>query len=599
MIFAGDLSLYTWEKIFNEIKKHKKELIIGHIIAILATAVSIPTPLFLPMLVDEVILGKEGIFVHTYDSIFGKGNPVSYTLTALIIVITLRFLFFVFNALQAKIFTKISKSVTYRIRKDILNHLKDVSMAEYEMVGSGSIASKLITDVNTIDEFIGKSVSRFIVSVLMIIGVAIVLLLINWKLGLLIIFLNPVVIYFTTVVGRKIGKLKAKENRAIEKFQDTLIEVLDLFWQIRASNRENTFIEKVINVAKEVRDTAIEFGWKSDAAGRLSMLIFLAGFEFFRATSILFVIYSDLSIGLMLAIFGYLWVMMTPVQELLGIQYSFHSATAALNRINSILKMRKEPKYPHLKNPFKENNTCSIRLKDVFFSYDGEHLVLKGINMYVERGKKVAIVGASGSGKTTLAHVMVGFYPVDRGDVFYDSISVKEIGLDVVRENVSLVLQTPMMFNNTVRFNLTLGRNIPEEKIWEALEIAQMKDVVEKLPEKLDTIIGKNGIRLSGGQKQRLAIARMILENPKIVILDESTSALDTQTEFKLFKALEEYLKDKTTIIIAHRLSTVQKADYIYVLEKGEIVEEGTHEELMEKEGVYNQYMKMHFFTKN
>ncbi|NPA17369.1 ABC transporter ATP-binding protein [Persephonella sp.] len=587
--------MYSWDRIFSEIKKYRRELILGHLLALLATIISIPTPLFLPLLVDEVLLGKPGIFVETYRKIFGEGNPVTYTLAALVIVLIMRFLFFVFNALQAKIFTRISKSVTYRLREDLLNHIKKVSMAEFETVGSGAIASKFITDVNTIDDFIGKTVSRFIISVLTIIGVAIVLILINWKLGLLIVFLNPVVIYFTTVVGRRIGKLKAIENRAVEKFQEKLTETLELFWQIRASNREDMFIKSVLKTAREVRDTSIEFGWKSDAAGRLSMLVFLAGYEVFRAVSILFVAYSDLTIGLMLAIFGYLWVMMTPVQELLGIQYAFHSADSALKRINQILQMKKEPEYPHILNPFKNRETCSVHLKDVYFSYDGKNYVIEGVTIKADRGQKVAIVGASGSGKTTLAHIMVGFYPVDKGDVLYDDISVREIGLDVVRENVSLVLQNPMMFNDTVRFNLTLGREIPEYKIWEALEIAQMKEVVENLPQGLDTLIGKDGVRLSGGQRQRLAIARMILQNPKIVILDESTSALDTQTEYRLFNALQQYLKNKTTIIIAHRLSTVQQADYIYVLDRGKVVEEGTHEELMEKEGLYNQFMKRHF----
>ncbi len=589
--------MYDWNRIFEEIKKYRKKLIAGHLIALLAICVSVPTPLFLPLLVDEVLLNKPGVFIKTYENFFGKGNPVLYTAAALFIVLLMRFLFFVFNAVQAKIFTTISKNVTYKIREELLKHLQNVSMAEFETVGTGGIASKLVTDINTIDDFIGKTVSRFIISVLTIVGVAVVLILINWKLGLLIVFLNPVVIYFTTVVGRRIGKLKGKENKAVEKFQERLTETLDLFWQIRASNREKTFFKYVIETAKNVRDTAVEFGWKSDAATRLSMLVFLAGYEIFRATSILFVAYSDLTIGLMLAIFGYLWVMMTPVQELLNIQYAYHSATAALDRINTILRMKKEPEYPHIINPFKNRKTCSIELKDIYFSYDGKNMILEGISLKADRGKKIAIVGASGSGKTTLAHIMVGFYPVDKGDILYDGISVKEVGLDVVRDNVSLVLQSPMMFNDTVRFNLTLGKDIPEYSIWEALEIAQMKEFIMDLPDRLETVVGKNGVRLSGGQKQRLAIARMILQDPKIVILDESTSALDTQTEYRLFKALQKYLKEKTTIIIAHRLSTVQQADYIYVLDKGKVVEEGTHEQLMKEEGLYNEYMKKHYMA--
>ena len=588
--------MITWEKIFKEIKKHKKELILGHIFAFLSIAVSVPTPLILPLLVDEVLLNKPGIFIATYKKVFGEGNTIDYVLTALIIVVLMRFLFFLFSSIQVNIFTKISKNITYDLRKKALKHLEKVSMAEYETVGTGAIVSKIITDINTIDDFIGKTVSKLIISIFMILGVATVLIFINWKLGLLIVLLNPVVIYITTIVGRKIGKLKALENRNIEKFQEYLTETLELFWQIRAANKENDFINKIINLAKSVKTASIEYSWKNEAGGRLSMFIFLTGYEIFRSVSILFVAYSELTIGLMLAIFGYLWVMITPVQELLSIQYSFHSATEALKRLNHIFSMKTEPDYPHLKNPFKGKNSVSIELKDVWFSYDGINFVLKNINISAEKGKKIAIVGASGSGKTTLANIIVGFYPINKGKVLYDNVSVEEIGLDIVRKNVYLVLQNPMLFNDTLRFNLTLGENISEERIWKALEIAQLKSFVENLPEKLDTYVGKNGVRLSGGQKQRLAIARMILANPKVVILDEATSALDVKTETKLIKALEDYLADKTVIYIAHRLSTIRKADYIYVLDKGEIIEKGTHKELIQKESLYSSFYQ--FFCK-
>ena len=582
----------SWKYIFDQIKKYKKQLIIGNIIAVIATLISIPVPLFIPLLVDEVLLGKEGIFIKTYRAVFGEGSIPLYVLTALIIVLVMRTIFFLLSALQTKIFTEISKNVTYKIREKILNHIKDISMSEFEVEGSGKLASKMITDINTIDEFIGKTVSRFVISVLIILGVAVVLLLINWKLGLLIILINPIVVYFTTAVGRKIGKLKKKENKAVEIFQEALIETLELFRQIRTANREFYFISKLLEEAKKVRDTSVQFGWKSDAAARLSMLIFLSGYEVFRSVSILFVAYSDLTIGMMLAIFGYLWVMMTPIQEILSIQYSFHSANVALQRLNEILSLKTEPKYPHLKNPFKNKTTVSIKLEDVWFSYDKENFVLKAVNMNIPEKSKIAIIGASGSGKTTVANIIVGFYPVDKGQLYYDNVPVNEIGLDVVRENIYVVLQNPQMFNNTVRFNLTLGKDIPEEEIWEALKIAVADEFVKRMPKGLDTLVGKNGIRLSGGERQRLAIARMILSKPKAVILDESTSALDYKTEEKLMKNLEDYLKDKTTILIAHRLSTVKNADYIYVLDKGKIIEEGTHWQLLEKEGIYSQYIK-------
>lgn len=565
---------YSWKKIFNLLKKDKKYFVIAQILALFATAASVLIPLLMPLLVDEVLLDKPGWIVNSINSLFGEGSAFYYTMIVLAIVIFLRFLYAFLNILQNRIFETISKNITFKIRKDLLLHLEKVSMAEYELSGSGLVASRLVTDIETVDKFLSISISRLIISVLSLIGISIVLLFIHWQLALFILFLNPMVVIFATKLSRYVAKLKKEENRAIEVFQKALVETLELFEQIRAVNKEGYFFEKIIQKAKDVKGRSISFSWKSDAASRISFLVFVSGFEIFRAAGILTVAYSNLSIGLMLAIFGYLWFMMTPIQEILNIQYSYKNASVALDRINELFSLKKEPNYPHIKNPFKQKSV-EIRLEKVSFGYEKNKKILKDINMIIPAAKKIAIVGASGSGKTTLSRILVGFYPIDSGDIYYNSISIKKIGLDVVRENVSLVLQTPMLFNDTLRFNITLGKRVDESKLLNAIKIAQLEEVIKYLPNGLDTYVGKGGIRLSGGERQRVAIARMIIQDPKVVILDESTSALDMDTESRVFDLLNGFLKDKTTIIIAHRVSTIKQADFIYVLDNGKIVKSG------------------------
>jgi len=573
-------------KIFDYIKSYKKALIAGNIVAILAAVVSVPTPLLIPVLVDEVLLKKSDTLTHWLDTHIMPMDTLGYVLTILFATIVLRFLYTALSILQTKIFMQISKDVTYRIRVQALDHLKKISMKAYETSHSGAISAKLVTDIETIDTFIASTVSRLIISILSLIGIAAVLFWIHWGLALFIIILNPLVITFTTKLARKVSKLKKEENLAIETFQSALTETLDLFGQIRASNQEKGFFSKLIDKSLKIRERSIAFGWKSDAASRISYLTFLAGYEVFRAASILAVAFSDLSIGMMLAVFGYLWYMVTPVQDILGIQYALHNARAAVSRINEIFDMPIEPKFPHKKNPFRDEKV-GVKLESVSFGYSEDTQILKNICFEAKPSQRVALIGASGSGKTTLAQLIVGFYPIDSGKLLFNGIDVKEIGLDVVREHVNLVLQSPKLFNETIRFNITLGREVSEEKIWQALEMAQMKSVIEDFEKGLDTVVGRDGIKLSGGQRQRIAIARMVVADPKIAILDESTSALDVHTEANLYNALEPFFQKRTTIMIAHRLSTIRKADYIYVLEKGRIVEEGTHEELLKKEGVF------------
>jgi ATP-binding cassette subfamily C protein len=577
----------TIHGILKQLLEYKKEVLIGNVVAIIATLLVVLIPLFIPILVDELLLGKEHGFIAWISKNLFTADTKGYVLFVLVIIIFLRVVSTLFSIYQTKIFVSISKNITYNMRASLIEYLKNVSLKEYEMMRVGAVTSKLVTDVETIDGFVSSTISKLIVAVLMLLFSAVVLLWIHWQLAIFILVTNPIVVLFTVKLARSIGELKKEENKAVELFQSTLTETLELFHQIRAANKEDYFFEKSRIKADDLRKHAINYGYKSDRSLKFSYLIFLLGYEIFRAVSILAVAYSDLSVGLMLAVFSYLWVMVTPVQDIINFQYVLSTARAACRRIESIYALEQEPQIEEEVNPFESRNAIDVELKEISFSYQNSKRILKNITMQIDKYSKVAIVGASGSGKTTLANILVGFYPPTKGEILYGGVSNKKIKLSTIRENIHLILQHPKLFNDTMLFNLTLGKNYSNEKVQKALKIAQLEDVMADLDLGLETLVGKDGIKLSGGQRQRVAIARMILSDPKVVIFDESTSALDVHTEIKLFEALQEFLHDKTVITIAHRLSTIKDAEYIYVLEDGELVDSGTPKALLSKDKSY------------
>ena len=577
----------TINGILKQLIGYKKEVFYGNIIAIVATLLVVAIPLFIPLLVDELLLAEEHGLISWISQNLFTSDIKGYVLFILIVILVLRVLSTFLSILQSKIFVSISKNITYGMRNSLLSHLKGVSLKEYEMMRVGAVTSKLVTDVETIDGFVSSTISKLIVAVLMLLFSAVILLWIHWQLAIFILITNPLVVLFTVKLARNIGELKKEENKAIELFQSSITETLELFHQIRAANKEEYFFEQSRIKADELRTHAVNYGYKSDRALKYSYLVFLAGYEVFRAVSILAVAYSDLSVGLMLAVFSYLWVMVTPIQDIINFQYVLATAKAACKRIESIYDMEQEPQIIEKKNPFSTRDAVDIEIKNLIFAYEKSKNILTNINMQIKQGSKVAIVGASGSGKTTLSNILVGFYPLDSGEILYGSISNKHLKLSTIRENIHLILQHPKLFNDTMLFNLTLGKSYSDENVQNALHIAQLDDVIDGLDLGLNTLVGKDGIKLSGGQRQRVAIARMILADPKVVIFDESTSALDVYTEVKLFEALQDFLSKKTVITIAHRLSTIKSAEFIYVLENGKVVDSGSPQELLSKDESY------------
>ncbi|HAS8319256.1 TPA: ABC transporter ATP-binding protein [Vibrio vulnificus] len=587
MLSTSDTISRSW--LLTQAKKHKSKLVFANLIAIVATLVSVPIPLLMPLMVDEVLLDQPGKGLAAMNTLLPQAwqTPTGYIFLTLLLVILMRITSQALNILQSRQFTLVSKTITYQMRAKMIDKLGRISIRQYETRGSGGINAHLITDIETIDQFIGSTLAKFVISLLTVIGTAGVLLWLEWRLGLFILLVNPIVIYFSRKLGSKVKHLKKRENQAFEQFQNRLVETLDGIYQLRAANKEREFLSELKQQADQVRLNADKYAWQSEAAGRVSFLLFLLGFELFRAVAMLMVLFSDLTIGQIFAVFGYLWFMLTPVQELLGIQFSWYSAKAALARINALLELEEEYRPESKVNPFNDGKEIDVSVENVSFSYNSETTVLNQLNLRIPAGKKVALVGASGGGKSTLIQLLIGVYRQDSGVIRYNNESSDDIGFELIRGKIAVVLQQPILFNDSLRHNLTLGGDYDESVLWQALEIAQLQDVISQLTAGLDTQVGRNGIRLSGGQRQRLAIARMVLSDPQFVILDEATSALDTATEAALHRALNEYLKGKTTLIVAHRLSAVKQADLIYVLEDGQVTQSGTHSELVEQDGLY------------
>lgn len=585
----NDRHLINKSWFLTQIKKHKSKLIFANVVAIFATMISVPIPLLMPLMVDEVLLNKPASGIAFINSILPQSlqTPAGYIAFVFLLIVLMRTASQLLNILQSRQFTLVSKTITYQIREKMIDKLGLISIQQYETRGSGGINSHIVTDVETIDRFIRTTLSKFIVSFLTVLGTAIILLWLDWRLGLFILLVNPIVIYFSRKLGGKVKTLKQKENQSFERFQNRLIEVLDGIYQLRASNKEKLYLEQLKSQANDIRQDADKFAWQSEAAGRLSFLLFLLGFELFRVVAMLMVLFSDLTIGQIFAVFGYLWFMLSPVQELLNVQFSWYSAKAALQRINLLLEMEEEQRPVATKNPFKNRSNIEVDIHDVCFAYNDEAQILNHLNLTIPAGKKVALVGASGSGKSTLIQLLIGVYQPQKGQILFNDIAANHIGFELIRDQIAVVLQQPILFNDTLRQNLTLGSDYPDDALWDVLQVAQLDDVITQLSDGLETQIGRQGVRLSGGQRQRLSIARMLLADPQLVILDEATSALDTATESRLHQAMNHFLNGRTTLIVAHRLSAVKQADLIYVLEDGQVTQTGTHTELVNQSGLY------------
>lgn len=601
-------------RLFKLLKPYKGLLVLSFVLTLLysiTNAVSIY--LSIPLLRTLFLSGDTSLQIinvnqinNLFDSlrykfeayIFSGGDKYSALFKVCILLLIFYFSKNVFSYLQSTLTQYVEKSLITNIRSKLYEKFNSLSLKYYTERKSGDIISRFIADVNLLQNTVSVTFTNLIKEPLLIIIFMAMALLISWKLTLISIVIIPVSLLAIVKIGKKLRKYSIQVQEKLGEFTSVIAEtiygskIIRAFAMEKFENRK--FDLKLKSYFRALMKNAVYSNMTSPLTEYLSVIvgvfiIWYGGREIFAGGSLA----PEEFIGFLLIIFQ----LMTPIKDLSTVNNRIQESSAAANRIFEILDTKPDI-YDLPDSIVKKGFEDSIEIKNVKFRYnEDEKIILDNVSLKIRKNEKIAIVGLSGVGKSTLVDLLPRFYDVTTGEILIDGINVKNITMASLRGLFGIVTQEIILFNDTIKNNIAYGyEDIPMDKIKDAARNANAHDFIIKTEKGYDTIIGERGLRLSGGQKQRIAIARALLKNAPVMIFDEATSSLDTESETLIQEAIERLILHNTSIVIAHRLSTIRNADRIIVLHDGKVEEIGTHDELMGNENsIYKKLYEMQF----
>lgn len=580
----------TLKKLLKYLGRYKIAIIIVMIFAVLSTVFSIVGP---KILGEATTILFEGIMNMISEN--GLGIDFDGIKNILLTLLVLYIISAAFSYIQGLIMTKVTMNVTYKLRKDISHKINKLPLSYFDRKTQGEVLSYITNDVDTVSQSLNQGITQIITSVTMLIGIIVMMLSISWQMTIIAILVLPVAIGLITGVVKKSQKYFIKQQEYLGNVNGHIEEMYTNHTIVRAFNGQKASTEQF----EEYNKNLYNAGWKSQFLSGLMppIMNFVSnlGYVIVCIMGGYYASSGTITVGNIQSFIQYMRSFNQPISQIANLSNVIQSTMAAAERVFELLDEKEE--IPETNNPAKvEGIEGNVEFKNVHFGYNPEKIIINDFSASVKKGQKIAIVGPTGAGKTTIVKLLMRYYDVTSGAILLDGTDIRDFTRNDLRSQFGMVLQDTWSFNETIMENIRYGRlEATDEEVIKAAKEVQVDHFVRTLPEGYNTILNEESTNISQGQKQLLTIARAFLADPKILILDEATSSVDTRTEILIQKAMESLMKGRTSFVIAHRLSTIRDADMILVMNQGDIVEQGTHEELLAKGGFYEKLYNSQF----